>query len=55
MIRPQTQFAANFKLRPVPLRDFAFRLVSAHIGHPVGVLAASNDGAGFHDPENARG
>jgi hypothetical protein len=42
MIRPQTRFPANFTLPPVLLKDFAYRIVFRHVGHPVGILQAAN-------------
>jgi hypothetical protein len=43
MIRPQTEYAANFRLPPVLLRGIAWRIVSGMVGHPCGILAAAND------------
>jgi hypothetical protein len=44
MIRPQTEYAAKFRLPPVLLRGIAWRIVSRLLGHPCGILAAANDG-----------
>ena len=43
MIRQQTRFPANFTLPPVLLKDFAYRIVSRMIGHPIGILDGCND------------